>query len=186
MGYAYLNQKNWSDITRDERFFCAHLYFEMLSNIKPFLNLLLNNKVIDSESVKATAWEVAFEVCFYRDFIYKLGFKGEHEIGKTPYHHLGKRTFDLCLFSDQQIIIIEAKAQQGFDTKQMEYFKSDLETVKQLVGKDINIKLIGLAAAKYRPKEETKKNFTAILNWQQMFDCYKNDLFLKAENTFRN
>jgi len=186
MGFAYLNQKNWSDITREERFFCAHLYFELLKNITPFLKLLAGNKIIKETLAVENLWEIGFEVCFYRDFIYKIGFNGQHEIGKTPYHHLGKRTFDLCLFSEKQIIIIEAKAQQGFDTKQLESFKSDIETVRQLLGENIDIKLIGLVAARYRPKEETKKNFASIFNWQQLYECYKNDLFLKAEDTFRN
>lgn len=40
MSFSYLNNKKWSQITRDERFFCAELYFEIKKDPAMFLNWL--------------------------------------------------------------------------------------------------------------------------------------------------
>ena len=162
MGFSYLENKQWLDITRDERFFCAHLYFEMNKNLTPFLELIAKNGVINGEDAKPDLWEVGYEVCFYRDYIKKVGFENTNEIGKTPFHDLRKRTFDLCLFSEKCIIIIEAKAHQGFDNNQMKYFDEDLIQIKKLLGKNSNVetKLLGLISNKYKPN---------VLNVSELF-----------------
>lgn len=186
MSWKYLGIKKWADITRDERFFCAHLYFEFLQNINPFLNLLFESKLIDKEEINSSIWEAAYEVCFYRDFIHQIGINGINEIGKTEFSLLGKRTFDLCLFSENKIIIIEAKAQQGFETEQMESFKTDLLLVKKLIGENVAIKLLGLTSSKYNPKVVTKARFDALINWEQIQKLYKNNIFSRANEIYKN
>jgi hypothetical protein len=189
MGFSYLKNKQWSDITRDERFFCAHLYFEMNKNLTPFLELISKKEkdVIKEEYAKPNLWEVGYEVCFYRDYIKKIGFENTHEIGKTPFHDLRKRTFDLCLFSEKSIIIIEAKAHQGFDNDQMKSFDDDLIQVKRLLGNNSNVetKLLGLTSNKYTPSEQTKERFEAVINWMDLYHIYPNDIFQKANETYR-
>ena len=187
MGYSYLENKNWSDITRDERFFCAHLYFEMTKNLTPFLELIAKRGVIKKEDTKCDLWEVGYEVCFYRDYIKKIGFENTHEIGKTPFHDLRKRTFDLCLFSEKSIIIIEAKAHQGFDNDQMKSFDDDLIQIKRLLGNNSNVetKLLGLTSNKYTPSKQTEARFEAVINWMELYDVYPNEIFQKANETYR-
>ena len=187
MGLSYLENKHWSDISRNERFFCAHLYFEMNNNLAPFLELISKNGVIKEEDSKPNLWEVGYEVCFYRDYIKKIGFENTHEIGKTPFHNLRKRTFDLCLFSEKSIIIIEAKAHQGFDNDQMKSFDDDLIQINRLLGNKniIETKLLGLTSNKYKPSELTKNRFKAVFNWMELYDVYPNDIFRKANETYR-
>ena len=107
MGLRYLkNNVSWSKVTREERFFCAHLYFlikeEGLSKFVGYLSEVHNMSLpVDAN------WEAAYEACFYRDFWYHWDKKGEL--------FSKKRTFDLCLLSDDMIIVIEAKSNQEFE-----------------------------------------------------------------------
>lgn len=185
MSWKYLKDKKWIEVTRDERFFCTHLYFKILKNNLPFLKMLLEKKVINMQEANSSLWEVGYEVCFYRDFIHSVGIDGNKKIGRTIFSKLRKRTFDLCMFSQNKIIIIEAKAQQGFAVEQMNSFMEDEELIKELVGQDISIKLVALASSKYSPKKETKKNFDAIINWQQIQSLYPNDIFLRANEIYK-
>ncbi len=45
MGFTYLSNRNWGDITREERFFCMHLYWDVKGREKEFVRWL-NNKQI--------------------------------------------------------------------------------------------------------------------------------------------
>lgn len=103
----YFGNKSWSDITREERYFCAELFFDIKNNIKAFIYFL--NKRFKTNYNIDQHWEVGFEVCFYRDFLFDKG----NKVRETEYSD--KRTFDLCLFSNKEILIIEAKADQKFD-----------------------------------------------------------------------
>ena len=113
MPLTYLEKKSWSQVTREERYFCSHLYHHIINKEKPFVKWL--NQKLKTNFPLNNNWEIAFEACFYRDF-YKL-----HKKKKLP-EKLRKRTFDLCLFSDNHIIIIEAKVQQGFKGDQLNSF----------------------------------------------------------------
>lgn len=195
MSYSYLSNQNWEDITREERFFCCELFIELRRNIAPFLKLLLAKKTISEQESNSNLWDVGYEVCFYRDLIYNFYHNEAHklnwqiDIGKVADEHnlkaLRKRTFDLCLFSENHIIIIEAKAQGGFNNKQMADFKNDIKLVKKLVGETVNVSLIGLTAEKYDPKNKTIENFKTILTWKQLHELYSNKHFLRAEAVFR-
>ena len=54
-------------------------------------------------------WDLGYEVCFYRDLSWPCQ-KTAHQDG-----YAAKRTFDLCLFGEKAIIIIEAKVFQRFE-----------------------------------------------------------------------
>ena len=184
MGYSYLTGKKWEDVTRDERLFCAHLFFAGRNNMQLLLQLLLEKGAINADE-SGNDWEIAYEVCFYRDYIFNLGFNGTKTIGSTPFSHLGKRTFDLCLFSEKKMIIIEAKAQQGFSTEQLQYFTNDINQLKELISNCPEIVLVGLASSRYSPKKETREVFHSLLNWKQLYEIYKETQFLQADNVFR-
>ena len=116
MPFPYLGGHRWLDLTRDERFFCAELYIALkqpdrLAAFIDRLNAALQEKDPQLVLDKDASWEVGYEVAFYRDYIHALGApvdgKLVHEIGSTRYSR--KRTFDLCLFGNDRLVIIEAK-----------------------------------------------------------------------------
>lgn len=139
MGFEYLNGKNWIDVTREERLFCAHLYHKINSpqNAKEFIKWIntiespvkefKNQNSLNSE----TDWEVSFETCFYRDLLKNYGYgvrEKFEELAKiesigADAVNLIKRTFDLVLFSKDTIIIIEAKAAGKLCSKQFKEFE---------------------------------------------------------------
>jgi hypothetical protein len=176
MSFTYLDGKRWSQITRDERFFCQQLY-ELIKQETPerFLKHLHDDRALDV-SVDGE-WEVGFEVCFYRDLWQHRGQEGEL--------YSPKRTFDLCLFGEKAIVIIEAKAATGFDLEQNEVFARDINEVKRLTGVD-NVRLMGLCSSKYKPEADLVSVFTGpIITWKEMAVRYgDNEILLRADDVY--
>ena len=154
----------WSEITREERFFTSVLFHDILLNSKPFMALLRgkwefppNISIID----------VGFEVCFFRD-----AFHAEPKLINKRYHGLEKQTFDLVLWlSDKSIVVIEAKAQQGFHTNQMTMLNQSKDIMQSLSSPEYpmtQILLVGLCSSKYKLKESTENNFKAIIRWKEV------------------
>lgn len=163
-GYSYLNGHQWADVTRDERYFCQHL-FNLLTdkgNLRKFI-VLLNDKGKIGLDPDAD-WEPGFEVCFYRDH----WFLNKEFKDFAPYSP--KRTFDLCLFSEQTIVIIEAKAQQGFDTdlSQLNMFEKDKEELSKLTG--AQTLLLGLASGSHINglNDENRQKFNGLVSWREL------------------
>src|SRR5438046_1156373 len=115
MGFPYFNDKSWIDLTREERYFCAELFFYYKAEPKKIIEFLFNcssiKGAVTDEDLNGE-WELAYEVCFYRDVCWYL--YDEHKISFSQAEYSPKRTFDLCLFSEEKILIIEAKVQQPF------------------------------------------------------------------------
>ena len=180
MKLSYFKNQAWIDIAREERYFCLELYNEMRKDLKPFLGLL--------EISKEKQFDIGFEVCFYRDLLKAHG----RGIKETEFPQ--KRTFDLALFAEDEIIIIEAKAQQGFDNEQLKIFKNDIKKIDNLF-KEIykepikNKRLIGICSSKYTPKEDTKEQFhnNKIITWAQIADVYPDnkEIFRRADDIYR-
>lgn len=183
MSWDYLQGKTWAQITRDERFFCQHLYHLILRErgVNFFVEKLneLTELTGHKLNLDATAnWEIGYEVCFYRDLWFLRG-------KKEPLHS-PKRTFDLCLFSAETIVIIEAKAQQGFDSDspQKGYFKADKTLVKAET-KVKHVKLLGLASSHYLKKMNLDSTasqdvlFDGLISWEQLNDHMGPDEILK-------
>ncbi len=173
MGLSYLNGKTWSEVTRDERFFCSHLYNLIINNgIAQFLSYLNEKHRVNFDT--NTYWEIGYEVCFYRDFW--------HLNGKKTKLFSPKRTFDLCLFSEKAIIIIEAKSDQRFEADQLESFEKD----KNQVIAETHVKsifLIGLKSSKYQVPTEFELVFNGpILSWGELATFYNNDSILQRAN----
>jgi len=231
MGISYLKGQSWNDITREERLFCSHLYHSILSLLdrKKLIKELNNiesptdsfeNKLNLSED---SHWEVGYEVCFYRDLIFKLG--RSHEIDSSirkvntereveageKAGFSEKRTFDLCLFSDDELVIVEAKAYQGLSHKQNNEFKKDVKQIKQLFNylKENRItnlmpkvKLIILASSSYFGSKsfesehgigkrfindkENKDYLCGLISWkqisEQLFPC--DPIFERADKIY--
>lgn len=172
----YLDSKSWNELTREERYFCAELFFEVRNNPEPFL------KLIDKDS--SSKFEVAYEVCFYRD--YSTHF--EESIKESNFSQ--KRTFDLALLSDKELIIVEAKSHGGFDNKQLTVFKKDFEDIKSIIKRKgftpPDIYYIGIHSSKYSPKESTRNFFHKLITWNELKSKYKSSesVFLRADEIY--
>lgn len=191
MGFSYLDNKNWIDITREERLFCAHLYWEVKGNEEKFVAWLNSNSKSQSEKgLKLNPkdnWEMAFEACFYRDFL-----KSKREPVR-PSDYSPKRTFDLCLFSEKAIVIIEAKAQQLFKNAQVAKFMKDKNDIHSLVGDSIDILIVALASETYfknylkkYPSGNLLYEFDAYISWDDLYQYYKNPLYQSAEKIYKH
>jgi len=180
MPLKYLKNNSWSQVTREERYFCSHLYHHIKNKEKPFVKWL-NQKCKTNFPVNNN-WEIAFEVCFYRDY---------HKLHKTKLNKtLRKRTFDLCLFSDNHIIIIEAKVQQGFKGEQLNSFISDEKEIKKLPKMHkVKISKVLLYSSKYNfdinkfKLNDKNLNFYEI-TWNDLYIKYKYPIFNEADKKY--
>jgi len=194
MGLEWLNNRSWLDISREERLFCAHLYFDIKGKEKKFVKWLSN----ELKSLKCNPdadWEVGFEVCFYRDYLFEKRYKireyNKKLSDENNKKYSEKRTFDLCLFSDEQIIIMEAKAQQGFEVKQMKSFKDDKMDVSNILkgnGNTVGVNLIGICSSVYcnNLKQYGNQNilnpFDGVITWK---DISSAKMFQRNENIYK-
>lgn len=167
--------KPWLEITREERYFCAELFFEIKNDIKKFIRFLNAHTKLNLD--EGQEWEIGYEVCFYRDYLFDKG-KG---VKSSTYHD--KRTFDLCLFSNTHIIVIEAKVDQSFYPKQLESLQNDVEndiySVLKLNKEDLTIQGALLFSTYRRPT--IAHNF-AEFDWDQLSKYYKDNKYFSIAN----
>lgn len=152
MGFTYLHNNKWEEITREERFFCSHLFYKIKQNtIKNFINFL--NSKNDSFKINSdNNWDIGYEVCFYRDILHMRG----DTISNTEYSP--KRTFDLCLFSNSNIIILEAKAHEQFKRDNIALLRDDKNQIPDFIKqKDMKIKTISIASSNYYKQIQKKE-----------------------------
>jgi len=174
--FTYLRNKSWSEITREERYFCAELYFDIKKNPQEFIEFL--NRELQENFEINQYWEIGYEVCFYRDYLFSIGepvrphYKGQ----KYPQ----KRTFDLCLFSATDMIIIEAKADQNFSKSQLKSLKDDKEILLSKLlkenGKVPTISTVLLCSSKYAAEIDGYKKFF----WNDLASLYDNPIYKTA------
>lgn len=175
MGFRYLNGKRWSEVTREERFFCQRLYERIVAEpAAGFVSFLQTEHGLDVSS--EGEWEAGFEVCFYRDLWQHRSREGSLF---SP-----KRTFDLCLFGERAILIIEAKAAERFDPEQTKAFARDVEEVKRVTQVE-HVALLGLCSSKCDVEPELSAMFTGpIVRWKDLASRYDDDLLLRADAVF--
>jgi hypothetical protein len=196
MGFDYFNGKSWIEISREERLFCCHLYnlLKQKNNMSAFIEYL-NNKgdLLNSDNWEpmnpnADEWEVGYEVCFYRDFRKNVLNAG---IKETEYYQ--KRTFDLCLFSGKRIVVIEAKAEKGFNSSQVKTFMDDKKDIPRLIKEkipklEVVVNIIGLISSKYNYINSPIKfrdYFDKMITWNGIYhDLFKDEIFKSANNAF--
>jgi hypothetical protein len=169
-GLSWLKGKSWSEVTRDERTFCAELYFLARADLPKFIGYL--NDTYGADLDMSANWEIAFEAKLYRDerHLYRRG-----RDKSNPDH----RAFDLVLFSNDDILIIEAKAQQGFDMEQLDEFQKAPDRVKRLTGVG-RARLSPLVSSRYSPKQNTKVRFTGpYLTWKALASFYDDNPVLR-------
>lgn len=182
MGFSYLGYNDkaqrynkWLDVTREERLFCSHLYHDIRSGglEQDFVRWLRDERFWQSKPAPdcldaSQDWEVAYEVCFYRDLL-KSRDESARLKGFPP-----KRTFDLCLFSEKCIVIFEAKVHEGFDTEQMSHLTTyrneqqqdvdgDKQKVRNLVGTSSGPEVLAVALASSKYLEKRHKGSGDVL-----------------------
>lgn len=178
MSFEYLQQKRWKDISRDERRFCADLVFQLEYNNtqRNFIDWIIKQNKLNI--AEYDNFEIDFEVCFYRDFIFDHELKHKANFsGKSAIKGLLKRTFDICIFLPNDIIIIEAKAAKGMTSSQMIEFKYDKLAIEACIQyfklPKTNVYIIGLISSEYKTDTIKKLNeqfnyFDGIINWQEI------------------
>lgn len=170
MGLKYLDGKRWADVTREERVFCMHLHNRIVAAGTQKFVQYLRDEVKCSVNPGA-GWEIAFEACFYRDLWQHRGRQGDL--------YSPKRTFDLALFSDEKIVVIEAKAQQAFDDEQLGSFCRDRERIRTETGVG-DVLLIGLCSSKCEPSKMANDCFDhKIIRWADLARHFGNDANLQ-------
>lgn len=190
---SWLCGKTWGQVTREERYFCAELFFVIREDIRKdnhrfvqFLNRENHWKKAHRPIPKMN-WDPAYEVCFYRDIA-----RHYYSIGKDkPKGDFSqKRTFDLALFSNEAIILIEAKAHQGYTTDQLGWLDCDYKNVRKWVKvREEMIFRVGLISSKYRPVCDTQKHFDLIITWSGLACLYGDDarakqIFSRADEIY--
>jgi hypothetical protein len=169
----------WSEITREERFFTCVLFHDLREDPNPVWTTLRNRLGCPTKTVIV---DVGFEVCFFRDVAHARRIERHRE--------LEKQTFDLVLtLSDQSLVIIEAKAQQGFTTKQMEMLCQARKKIRDGAiwpGKDVY--LAALYSSKYTPRSTTLSHFDGFLLWSEVADAYPPNraIYLRADKIYRD
>jgi hypothetical protein len=169
--FCYLGNKSWSQITREERSFCGELYKDIQANTKGFIEFINNN--CNTQYNSNEDWEVGFEVCFYRDYLFSQNI----HVKESEYSQ--KRTFDLCLFSNKDIIIIEAKAGQRFHKKQLNNLNNDVISIKEILKLneyEINVFPLLLCSSLNKEEHGIKK-----ISWENLYGSFNNnESYLRA------
>lgn len=176
----YLHDRNWANWSREERFFCAVLFEYIRRDPSAFAKWVNEHASLglDMEG----DWEVGYEVAFYRDYLWST------EKSARESHYPAKRTFDLCLFGRQSIVIIEAKVFEHFKGDQNKEFAKDKKRITGLPGfQSIDVRTVALASSKYfenadkYAKPETLKVFDGVIKWSDLFEFYGDKLFSRAD-----
>lgn len=159
----------WADFTREERFFTAWLYHDLRQASDPFGQQLgLDGQVQD----------VGYEICFFRDYRH---WHGGPQVGSP------KQTFDLVLtLSGQRLVLIEAKAQQGYTTGQL----LELQEARRSLPSIVDVKavlLVGLHSSLYKPSPPIRNGFYRMLTWAQIASLYPQNsaIYERADSLYR-
>jgi len=183
MTLSYFEGKTWAAISREERFFCQALFQHISADVQRFIGFL--NAHTDLGLDDTVSWEVGYEVCLYRDVLKSRGVS----VRSTEYPP--KRTFDLCLFSETTVVVIEAKAQQPFKKQQLDCMALDRAWIPQLLQRDVAVKFVALAADTYYARHQNRgipdllADFDALLSWATVYKDYRaDDLFNQADRSY--
>ena len=184
MAIAYLDNKAWWKWSRDERMYCAVLWEHGRAEPGKFARWL--NKEAKLGIDTAGSWDLAYEVVFYRDFLWQK----KRSATKENFHP--KRTFDLCLFGEKHLVIIEAKMCGGFQPEQVKIFKNDKKDLKRAMKKNApSIHIVGLACSEYWRNLDkygskiTKDFFKHRITWKEVDNQYPDKILAEADGIYR-
>lgn len=152
----------WSDYTREERFFTAVLFSELLKDPQPLWELLAPRV---GESPAARVVDIGYEVCLFRDLAHANFIARSSE--------LRKQTIDLVLtLSTNSIVLIEAKAHQSFSLDQVKNLQRAREKLLDELGAAA-VHLVGLHSSRYRPTRLAASDMNLVLTtWSELRTLY--------------
>ncbi len=177
-----MSVRKWEEITREERFFTSVLFREVMCEPEPFWHLL-GQQLKTSPDVSVV--DVGFEVCYFRD-----AYHAEPRLIPNRQAHLEKQTFDMVLWlSDHGTVIIEAKAQQGFNLKQLNMLDESRKTMLELASPEHPLKridLVGLCSSGYQLRESTARRFDALVRWKEIAEAYPENsrTYIRADQIY--
>lgn len=184
MALPYLSDKPWTSWSREERLFCAVLWEHGRKDVPALADWLIQTAQLDVSP--AGEWDLGYEVCLYRDLLWHK--RGLTAAGSSlPY----KRTFDLCLFGEVTVIVIEAKVCETFKPIQCADFARDAERIRTLEGmSDLDVKLVALASSRYftnQPKYSpgALSDFDGQVSWLQAAQRYDDPLLWQADRMYK-
>ena len=184
MSHRYLNKFHWSEITRDERFFCSELYRVIYGSELGFVHWL--EKKLSLGLNTSCGWEMATEVCFYRDF--EMSFPGS--VPSDMYSQ--KRTFDICLFGPDQVVIIEAKSHQEMPLAEAIAAERDADNVQHILGLHSRPATIALVSNEYKENHSRHSRakplcrFDGTITWGELAEEYDSYLFQRANSIYKD
>ena len=168
---------SWSEISREERFFTAMFFNDILAKSGPLLRLLGEKLMLPQQS---KIIDVGFEAAFFRDAAL------DNRIESSP--ALEAQKFDLLLgFSDKRTAIIEAKAQQGIRTDQIKMLhKAKTRMEESRLWPATKVHIIGLWSSQYSPRQKTRNYFDAFFTWVEVADLYpeNQDIYQRADSIY--
>jgi hypothetical protein len=177
MSISYFNGHTWSDLTREERYYC-HVLFSHASIDPADFAIWLNQKC-DLRLDLQSEWDLGLEVCFYRDYLWHQ----QKRVRSTDFSP--KRTFDLCLFGEKDIIVIEAKVDQPFNDEQNVTFAKDRTEIPRLLGSEnVRVSLIALASSKYLGAAKALNQFSGAVSWADVHQKYGDRLLKQADDLY--
>lgn len=184
MGLTYLHHTPWERISREERFFCARLFELARPAPEDFAKWLASRADIDLP--KTGEWELGFEVALYRDLLWHRHRSAAGE-GFSR-----KRTFDLCLFHESCVVVIEAKVTEAFEQVQATTFENDRAQIPRLLGDDVDVVLVGLASSRYfeNARKHGKRGlldvFDGLITWKDVAQLYPDTVLQNAELLYKS
>lgn len=181
MSLRYLNGSSWAAISREERLYCAELWFRARDEPSRFATLL--NQRAGLQLDPEASWELGYEVCFYRDVLH------HRRQGKRASNLPLKRTFDLAMLSSDHIVIIEAKVCEPFTAEQGEAFRRDRQHLAALIGDSVQVSLVPLASRRYFDAFKKYGAGPALapfdshrLTWEDVYAEYGGETLARAGN----
>ena len=97
-----------------------------------------------------------------------------------------KRTFDLALFSNTQIVLFEIKANRSFKSEQSQMLTKDRQHVAECTG-DTDVQTAGIISSRHTPQETTLQPSTLrpLVTWKKLARFYpgKAALFRRADKS---
>ncbi|WP_291322190.1 hypothetical protein [Desulfonatronospira sp.] len=160
------------------------LYSQAVKDIQGFASWLIDSAQLDYPT--GGAWDLGFEVCFYRDYLWQLGRSAKGK-GFPP-----KRTFDFCLFGENQLIVVEAKVCGQFNSKQNKEFELDKKRIRELpyLG-HLRIAVVALASSRYFANAvkygwpQTLAGFDGRVSWAQAAKKYGHPDLQRAGSLYK-
>ncbi len=185
MSLAYLRDQPWSAWTREERYFCGVLYQHASRNTPDFAQWLISTAGLNSVEPDGS-WDLGWEVCLARDVAWHRGESAKANSWSA------KRTFDLCLFGERNIIIIEAKVCEIFKGQQHASFEGDAEMIAQIPGfSQLRVVHVALASSRYLLAARSEKRRNALkvfgqqtVSWQDAFQKYGDHRLSQADRLY--